>query len=194
MDIFRNHIQSFAGPSSEALLSTRQIYESAIRNYNEPTKAFVPRRPDELVHKKKSGKMVTKSWPPHEEHPIRSMTYLKQVMLPDLDKRGLIEKVHRKRPPSELEQNALDAKKRKIMKRNGGRLANGHPPLSSQLENAVSEWLWRKREKSDEKWAEEEKSVEKLEGSIRWPDRKLGECRDPYDEAYVVSKSSSYYN
>ncbi|KLO14528.1 hypothetical protein SCHPADRAFT_996519 [Schizopora paradoxa] len=168
MSVFGDHITSFAGPSSEALLSTRQIYEAAIRT-KETTKAYVPPRPQEMMHKKTSGKIVAKSWPPNDKHPIRSMRYLKQVVLTDLEERGLVEKVHRKRPPTEIEKQVLDSK---LKARNKGRSINKLAPIEPG--DNVSEWLWRKRVGADTKWVEEESSVEKLEGKYRssyyWPD------------------------
>lgn len=110
--------------------------------------------------------------------------YLKQVLLPDLHDRGLIEKVHTKRPPNETEQRASDAKKRKSTKRNAERVEKGHSPIETKFEDMVSEWLWRRKKGAEEKWGEEEMSVEKLEDKYRvsyhWPDGKTRGMQDPY--------------
>lgn len=81
------------------------------------------------------------------------------VVLPDLESKGLIEKVHWCRPLNEVELKAIEAKRRKIMKRNAGALANGITPPNTKLQNSILEWFWRRKEGSDEKWAAEEKLV-----------------------------------
>ena len=72
MDIFRKHEAASLTENLNPALSTREVYDRAMA-YDEHTIAHIPERPVSMQHRKKSGKTVTKSWPPHAEHPIRSV-------------------------------------------------------------------------------------------------------------------------
>ncbi|KAH9959402.1 hypothetical protein BC827DRAFT_1134576 [Russula dissimulans] len=119
--------------SHDAPISSRELFEKAIKVPAQPRSNSEPITP--------SARHLSniKPAPPHPNHPIRSMSYLKRVVLEDLVRTQDIKKVHIKRvlSPEEIEQRKATMTKAQLKKTSTAALS--HP---------VSTWMWRVVEKS----------------------------------------------
>ncbi|KIM34052.1 hypothetical protein M408DRAFT_325580 [Serendipita vermifera MAFF 305830] len=80
--------------------------------------------------------------PTNPTHPVRSLRYLKTVLLATLEANGRVRKVHSLRPPSEEEETAaLEQKQARIQRRDDRKKANGLDP-SGKIPIGVDSWQW----------------------------------------------------
>ncbi|KAF8487599.1 hypothetical protein JB92DRAFT_3021756 [Gautieria morchelliformis] len=89
--------------------------------------------------------------PPNPIHHIRSIKYLKSVVLPDLEKRDEIVKVYHTRPPTPEEREiaaALKPPTRSQRKRRGA-VGPGKQPTRLNSSGGVNEWVWRVKTQED---------------------------------------------
>ncbi|KIK40669.1 hypothetical protein CY34DRAFT_86839 [Suillus luteus UH-Slu-Lm8-n1] len=123
--------------SSKTPLSTKDIYNLALKHTT--IQLVTDESPEHNVPKKEHPTIVRgikrqpSTRPPHPEHPVRSLQYLKRVVLPDLVNSKMVEKFCTKRTLSQAE---IDHRLQTVTK-------------AARKEQAVSlatprnTWLWR---------------------------------------------------
>ncbi|KIJ70013.1 hypothetical protein HYDPIDRAFT_35455 [Hydnomerulius pinastri MD-312] len=87
-----------AAPNKDLGLHAHEIYERALDEYPDATTPTPPPRSNELGnHARLRRPKIPMPVPPRREHPVRSMRYLKKVILEEMAEAGEVEKVHIKR-------------------------------------------------------------------------------------------------
>ncbi|THG98523.1 hypothetical protein EW026_g3682 [Hermanssonia centrifuga] len=109
---------------SETAVTIQELYKLALQQPYEGPK---------LNHVFRPSKAASDPKPPNPEHPIRSMSYLRNVILPELERRQCIEKVHEKR---ELAPEEIEVRKNKLSKA---------AQQNAQQHMTVSVWAWKRR-------------------------------------------------
>ncbi|KZT22782.1 hypothetical protein NEOLEDRAFT_1180684 [Neolentinus lepideus HHB14362 ss-1] len=142
--IVRNVMKSTGNP-----MSTKEIFKLAVAQ--KPQKPIDP--PPPIIKVRKDGSIKQIPYPSHPEHPIRSVRYLKQVVLPAMEHSLEIEKFHTK---AALSQTEIE-----------GRLASLSKSANKAKQAAISGtlqsvWLWRFR--SEPPPQQEKEELEKLYG------------------------------
>ncbi|KAI0314407.1 hypothetical protein OF83DRAFT_452638 [Amylostereum chailletii] len=120
-DIVRNVIRTSSTP-----LSTKNIFKQAVKQVPSSTSPA----PTKAMLKRMSGPL-----PSHPEHPVRSISYLKHIVLPELVKRKEIELVHTQRTLTQEEINARMASMTKAQRARAGTLSA-----------TISSWVWQARD------------------------------------------------
>ncbi|KAI0082529.1 hypothetical protein K474DRAFT_1767809 [Panus rudis PR-1116 ss-1] len=91
----RNIVRSVLANSGCVALTTQEIFDRAIKQYPHETSPSPPVYEVESRQKGKQPKAMPE--PPFGEHPIRSVRYLKRLVLEDLVARGEVVKAHVRR-------------------------------------------------------------------------------------------------
>ncbi|KAI0278326.1 hypothetical protein BC826DRAFT_866315, partial [Russula brevipes] len=129
--------------SHDAPISTRDLFEKVVK-VEAPPPSGEPLKPWERLRNVKYP-------PPHPDHPIRSVTYLKRIVLEELVRTQDVKKVHIKRvlSPAEIEQRMATMSKAQLKKTS-----------VEALSQPVSTWLWQlvDKSKAPPRRAEEEES------------------------------------
>ncbi|KIJ51283.1 hypothetical protein M422DRAFT_26696 [Sphaerobolus stellatus SS14] len=107
--------------------------------------------------------------PPFPDHPIRSVKYLRSIILPDLQKKHLATKVHAPREPTPQE---LEIKKQKKTKKSAVKVVINRKGL-------VDEWRWTlDQPKTQKEIIHDVLRIEKAkEGQERWKKKKLEKAK-----------------
>ncbi|KAH7919311.1 hypothetical protein BV22DRAFT_1133921 [Leucogyrophana mollusca] len=133
-DLVRSIVSSSTRP-----LSTKDIYHLAvgrtgiIPGSTEPASRLIPKRPLHYKSVVRGMKREPPPQPPHPSHPVRSINYLKNVVLPHLVSTKEVEKFCTKRTLSqaEIEQRLQTMSK------------SARKQQADLLSAPVNTWLWR---------------------------------------------------
>ncbi|KAI0065031.1 hypothetical protein BV25DRAFT_1822133 [Artomyces pyxidatus] len=121
-DVVRNIIRSSATP-----LSTRDIFKQAVQQAT-GSSASRSTRANPVANDPHE--------PPYPDHAIRSMTYLKTIVLPELLGRKEIEKIHMQRTLS-----AEEIERRRASMTKAAQRAHANDPAKT-----IDSWVWKARE------------------------------------------------
>ncbi|KAF8480412.1 hypothetical protein DFH94DRAFT_742660 [Russula ochroleuca] len=136
--------------SQNTPISTRDVFKKAVSVPASPAKG-------EPLSPSAQRLRNLEPAPPHPDHPVRSLTYLKRTVLEDLARTGDIKKVHIKRElsPEEIEQRKATMSKAQAKKKS---VAN--------LSDPVSTWMWQLVDKSNKKSSVESTKEDEDEGVL----------------------------
>ncbi|KIJ61464.1 hypothetical protein HYDPIDRAFT_137791, partial [Hydnomerulius pinastri MD-312] len=129
-EIVLNIIKTAKGP-----MSTKEVYDLAIKRTGTKFAKVEPLQDIKslLEAKRAAGIKIPRKLPPHPNHEIRSIKYLKTVVLPDLVARNALEKFMTK----------VTLTPEQVRRRVEAAPSNEQKVLQQTLSKPINAWLWR---------------------------------------------------